>query len=283
MARPAASSRSTSRTLEYLRLTGRDRRRSPWSSLLPGAGPVARQRRARARLHRYARPRHERDRAVAGGAQAPAGPGAADRRRRPVQCRARGGHIQEAQRPPRRGRRRGIRRRQRRRRHRRDHQLHQYVEPVGAGRCRAGRERRARRGCFPSLGSRPASPRQPGGHRLFEGQRSGGGLDALGFDLVGYGCTTCIGNSGPLAEPISKAINENDLVAVSVLSGNRNFEGRVSPDCRANYLASPPLVVAYALKGTVRADLVNEPIGIGSDGSRCSSRTSGRRTKRSAR
>jgi aconitate hydratase len=91
-------------------------------------------------------------------------------------------------------------------------------------------------------------------------------LNALGFDLVGYGCTTCIGNSGPLPEPISKAINENDLVAVSVLSGNRNFEGRVSPDCRANYLASPPLVVAYALKGTVRSDLVNEPIGTGSNG-----------------
>jgi aconitate hydratase len=91
-------------------------------------------------------------------------------------------------------------------------------------------------------------------------------LDFLGFDLVGYGCTTCIGNSGPLAEPISKAIADKDLVAVSVLSGNRNFEGRVSPDCRANYLASPPLVVAYALKGTVRSDLVNEPIGIGSNG-----------------
>lgn len=91
-------------------------------------------------------------------------------------------------------------------------------------------------------------------------------LDALGFDLVGYGCTTCIGNSGPLPEPISKAINENDLVAVSVLSGNRNFEGRVSPDCRANYLASPPLVVAYALKGTVRSDLIHEPIGTGGNG-----------------
>ena len=91
-------------------------------------------------------------------------------------------------------------------------------------------------------------------------------LDALGFNLVGYGCTTCIGNSGPLPEPISKAINENDLVAVSVLSGNRNFEGRVSPDCRANYLASPPLVVAYALKGTVRSDMVNEPIGTASNG-----------------
>ena len=91
-------------------------------------------------------------------------------------------------------------------------------------------------------------------------------LDALGFDLVGYGCTTCIGNSGPLAESISKAINDKDLVAVSVLSGNRNFEGRVSPDCRANYLASPPLVVAYALKGTVRADLAAEPIGTSRNG-----------------
>ncbi len=91
-------------------------------------------------------------------------------------------------------------------------------------------------------------------------------LDALGFDLVGYGCTTCIGNSGPLAPPISKAITDNDLVAVSVLSGNRNFEGRVSPDCRANYLASPPLVVAYAIKGSVRSDLINDPIGIASNG-----------------
>ncbi|RST30026.1 aconitate hydratase AcnA [Sphingomonas ginkgonis] len=91
-------------------------------------------------------------------------------------------------------------------------------------------------------------------------------LNAIGFNLVGYGCTTCIGNSGPLAEPISAAINENDLVAVSVLSGNRNFEGRVSPDCRANYLASPPLVVAYALKGTVTSDMVNSPVGHGSDG-----------------
>jgi aconitate hydratase len=86
-------------------------------------------------------------------------------------------------------------------------------------------------------------------------------LDALGFDLVGYGCTTCIGNSGPLAEPISKAINGNDIVAASVLSGNRNFEGRVSPDVRANFLASPPLVVAYALKGTVTEDIIATPIG----------------------
>ena len=86
-------------------------------------------------------------------------------------------------------------------------------------------------------------------------------LNALGFDLVGYGCTTCIGNSGPLAPPISAAINSNDLVAASVLSGNRNFEGRVSPDVRANFLASPPLVVAYALKGTVTEDITETPIG----------------------
>ncbi|TFI59454.1 aconitate hydratase AcnA [Sphingomonas parva] len=92
-------------------------------------------------------------------------------------------------------------------------------------------------------------------------------LDAIGFNLTGYGCTTCIGNSGPLPEHISKAINENDLVAASVLSGNRNFEGRVSPDVRANFLASPPLVVAYALKGTVTSDMIEEPIGKGKDGS----------------
>ena len=91
-------------------------------------------------------------------------------------------------------------------------------------------------------------------------------LDAIGFNLVGYGCTTCIGNSGPLAEPISQAINGNDIVAASVLSGNRNFEGRVSPDVRANFLASPPLVVAYALKGTVTQDITETPLGQGSDG-----------------
>ncbi|MEG3164931.1 aconitate hydratase AcnA [Sphingomonas sp. PB2P19] len=91
-------------------------------------------------------------------------------------------------------------------------------------------------------------------------------LNYLGFNLVGYGCTTCIGNSGPLDPPISAAINENDLVAASVLSGNRNFEGRVSPDVRANFLASPPLVVAYAIKGTVTTDMIETPLGQGSDG-----------------
>ena len=91
-------------------------------------------------------------------------------------------------------------------------------------------------------------------------------LDQVGFNLVGFGCTTCIGNSGPLPEPISKAINDNGVIAAAVLSGNRNFEGRVSPDVQANYLASPPLVVAYALAGTVTKDLSKEPIGTGSDG-----------------
>ncbi len=91
-------------------------------------------------------------------------------------------------------------------------------------------------------------------------------LDALGFNLAGYGCTTCIGNSGPLPEPISAAIHKNDLVAASVLSGNRNFEGRVSPDVRANFLASPPLVVAYAIKGTVTEDMIESPIGTAKDG-----------------
>jgi aconitate hydratase len=91
-------------------------------------------------------------------------------------------------------------------------------------------------------------------------------LEALGFYVVGYGCTTCIGNSGPLEEPISKAIKAGDLTAASVLSGNRNFEGRVSPDVKANYLASPPLVVSYALAGTVDIDMEKEPLGLGSDG-----------------
>ena len=91
-------------------------------------------------------------------------------------------------------------------------------------------------------------------------------LDQLGFNTVGYGCTTCIGNSGPLPEWVSEEIRSRDVVAVSVLSGNRNFEGRINPDVRANYLASPPLVVAYALAGTIDIDLSTEPIGIGSDG-----------------
>ena len=91
-------------------------------------------------------------------------------------------------------------------------------------------------------------------------------LDALGFDLVGYGCTTCIGNSGPLPGPVSEAIAEGDLHVAAVLSGNRNFEGRVNPQTRLNYLASPPLVVAYALAGSITRDLLSEPLGEGANG-----------------
>ena len=91
-------------------------------------------------------------------------------------------------------------------------------------------------------------------------------LDKVGFNLVGFGCTTCIGNSGPLPEEISKAINDNGIIGAAVLSGNRNFEGRVSPDVQANYLASPPLVVAYALAGNVNINLATEPLGTGRDG-----------------
>ena len=91
-------------------------------------------------------------------------------------------------------------------------------------------------------------------------------LDALGFNLVGYGCTTCIGNSGPLPAPVAETIADQDLIVAAVLSGNRNFEGRIHPQVRANYLASPPLVVAYALAGRMDVDLTTEPLGTGSDG-----------------
>ena len=91
-------------------------------------------------------------------------------------------------------------------------------------------------------------------------------LDKLGFNLVGYGCTTCIGNSGPVAEPIAGAVKSGNLVACAILSGNRNFEGRVNPVVRFNYLASPPLVVAYAIAGTMDIDLDRQPLGVGSDG-----------------
>jgi aconitate hydratase len=92
-------------------------------------------------------------------------------------------------------------------------------------------------------------------------------LDKLGFNLVGYGCTTCIGNSGPLPDDVARvAVAEHDMIVAAVLSGNRNFEGRIHPQVRANYLASPPLVVAYALAGRMDVDLTTEPLGTGSDG-----------------
>src|SRR5208282_2259109 len=91
-------------------------------------------------------------------------------------------------------------------------------------------------------------------------------LEALGFNLVGYGCTTCIGNSGPLPDAISAAVGEAELAVVAVLSGNRNFEGRINPDVKMSYLASPPLCVAYALAGTMDIDIVGDPLGVDDDG-----------------
>ena len=116
------------------------------------------------------------------------------------------------------------------------------------------------------LGRRPwvKSSLAPGSKVVSEYYRASGldtYLDELGFNTVGYGCTTCIGNSGPLPEPISAAVAEGDLVVCAVLSGNRNFEARIHGEVKANYLASPPLVVAYALAGRMDLDLLNEPLG----------------------
>jgi len=111
------------------------------------------------------------------------------------------------------------------------------------------------------------APGSPVVMRYLEATGLGRFLEALGFHLVGFGCTTCIGNSGPLPRPVQEAIESGSLVAASVLSGNRNFEGRINPHTRASYLASPPLVVAYALAGTLDIDLDSEPLGVGKDGS----------------
>ena len=155
----------------------------------------------------------------------------------------------------------------RRRGHRRDHVLHQHLQPERAGRRRSPRQEGGREG--PDLQPWVKTSLAPGSQVVTDYLAAAGldtYLDKLGFNLVGYGCTTCIGNSGPLPEPISAAVEEGDLVVAAVLSGNRNFEGRVNPHTRANYLASPPLCVAYALAGNIKVDLINDPIGTGSDG-----------------
>jgi hypothetical protein len=145
--------------------------------------------------------------------------------------------------------------------------VHQHLEPERADRRRPSRPQRRRQGPQDqALGQDLAGTRQPGRGRISRKSGLQEDLDKLGFNLVGFGCTTCIGNSGPLPAPISKTINDKGLIAAGVLSGNRNFEGRISPDVQANYLASPPLVVAYALAGSVQKDLTSEPIGEDKDG-----------------
>ena len=181
--------------------------------------------------------------------------------------RGRGGGRQAEQPDPGDPRRRGLRARPRRGRDRRDHLVHQHVQPVGDARRRAAGEegRRARPARKPWVKTTLA----PGSKVVMDYYERAGllpYLEKLGFHLVGYGCTTCIGNSGPLQDEISAAVNEADLAVVSVLSGNRNFEGRINPDIKMNYLASPPLVVAYALAGSMDKDITTEPLGTGSDG-----------------
>ena len=161
------------------------------------------------------------------------------------------------------GRRRGVRAARRLGRDRLDHLLHEHLQPLRDDRRGAGGAQGARTGPDPQAMGQDLA--RAGGRRWFRPiwrpRACREDLDAIGFNLVGYGCTTCIGNSGPLQPEISKAISDNDLIATSVLSGNRNFEGRISPDVRANYLASPPLVVAYALAGDMNIDISSEPLG----------------------
>ena len=148
-----------------------------------------------------------------------------------------------------------------------DHLLHQYLQPL----CHDWRRPCRAKGAALGINRKPwvKTSLAPGSQVVSAYLEAAGlqeDLDKIGFNLVGYGCTTCIGNSGPLQPEISQAIAEGDLVATSVLSGNRNFEGRISPDVRANYLASPPLVVAYALAGTMDIDIAKDPIAQTADG-----------------
>lgn len=148
-----------------------------------------------------------------------------------------------------------------------DHVLHEYVEPVGDG----GAALLAKKAVEKGLSRKPwvKTSLAPGSRVVTDYYEKSGltpYLDKLGFNLVGYGCTTCIGNSGPLIPEVSTAVTDNDLTVCAVLSGNRNFEGRIHPETKMNFLASPPLVVAYALAGSLHVDLLNEPLGTGSDG-----------------
>ena len=191
----------------------------------------------------------------------------------PPQPRARDGLEAHAGQPR---RRREVHARPRRGRDRGDHLVHQHLEPVGDARRRPARPQRGEEGPQgQAVGQDHAGARLEGRHRLLREGRSHDDLEALGFYTVGYGCTTCIGNSGPLIDEISAAVNENDLAVTAVLSGNRNFEGRINPDVKMNYLASPPLVIAYALAGSMNFDFEIDALGRTPRATTCSSRTSG--------
>jgi aconitate hydratase len=267
------------KTLDYLRLTGRDEARSSWSKPMPrsrasGSTPPS-SRSSPRRSNSTSRRSCPRSPVPSVRRTASAARSGRCVQRRHGQC------LQEGP-DPRSGRRQGLHHRRRRRHHRGDHLLHQHVEPRRSGGRWSGRQEGRRTGPqAQALGQDLAGPGSQVVTDYLERAGLQKHLDNVGFNLVGYGCTTCIGNSGPLAEPISKAINENGLVAAAVISGNRNFEGRVSPDVRANFLASPPLVVAYALKGTVIEDFTTTRSACRRMARTCSSRTSGRPTKKS--
>ena len=235
VARPATCPTTTSRdeaSAESFPRRSRRRRTLRERCAAGGARRATAARAARAR-----RPGGER--APARTRRAPADGGGADARRR-TETRAR----------------------PRTRRDRRDHELHEHVQPVGDGR----RGILARNALARGLRPKPwvKTSLAPGSKVVTEYLDKAGltePLEQLGFNLVGYGCTTCIGNSGPLPEEVSQVVGEEDLAVVSVLSGNRNFEGRINPDVKMNYLASPPLCVAYALAGTMDIDIVGEPLG----------------------
>ena len=256
-------------TLDYLRLTGRTPERIALVEAYAKAQGMWRDTgapeplftdtpRARPRLGR-AEPRRP---------EAAAGPGGALPRQGRVRGRA-ARHARQGRQGGREsaGRRHGARADPWRRRDRRDHQLHQHLQPERhAGR---GPARPQRAGARPEARAFVKTSLAPGSRVVTDYLEAAGlmdDLEALGFDLVGYGCTTCIGNSGPLDEPVAKAVDDGNLVVAAVLSGNRNFEGRIHPQVKASYLASPPLVVAYALAGSLRKDLLNEPLGRGKDG-----------------
>ena len=277
-------------TLRYLRQTGRDEDADrAGRGLCQGQRHVARAG-LRAGLHRHAAPRHGRDRPGDRRAEAAAGLHAAQRRgprllqdgrrlprhrrldRRPTRWRPRAAASSPRRRDvaqDRGGRGRGLHHPRRLGGDRGDHLLHQHLEPLRDDRRRPRRAQGARARAEPqAVGQDLAGAGQPGGLASISRPPACRRTSTrIGFNLAGYGCTTCIGNSGPLGGPeISKAIADNDLVATAVLSGNRNFEGRISPDVRANYLASPPLVVAYALAGDLNINLTREPLGQDQDG-----------------
>ena len=171
-----------------------------------------------------------------------------------------------------------------------DHLLHQHLQPErDDGGRPAGEKCRQESGCAANPGKTSLAPGSKVVTDYFDSAKLTAYLEELGFNPVGYGCTTCIGNSGPLPDPIEQAIKEGDLTVGAVLSGNRNFEGRIHPLVKTNWLASPPLVVAYALAGSMKIDLTKEPLGEGNDGQPVylkdiwpSSRTSLRRWKKCA-